>query len=342
MPNGRGRDGLRRQRPRPDRGRAGPDQARRPRRRPGDAPTARRGGRGLGPEAGGEDRPPRLGRDSSRLIESAGPSARCGRPRRRQHDPRPGGPLPRHPGSRGGPRDDRASRQADRYGRRSPKPATRALADDDEESELVCGTIVGLIDQYIALGDMARARALIRRLVDDIGPPQGPVKAAFLGAFGGYLDQGRRPRRRPCPDRAVASGRARASRPEARAFALPMLAKSLVEAGELDQALALAPGDGCRRPSRRSSADLMGSRASDPTAGWPSTSSGIIINIGIPVAAPQGPGPRPRRPAEDRRRRAGARATPRCRPASWRASPTSRAAPATSPAPWRRPGRSPN
>ena len=67
----------------PDRDRAGPAQARRPRRGARDAPPARRPGRALASEAGGEGRHSRVERFAA-LAESAGSAARRGRPRRRR------------------------------------------------------------------------------------------------------------------------------------------------------------------------------------------------------------------------------------------------------------------
>ncbi len=57
------------------------------------------------------------------------------------------------------------------------KPAEGPRRLTDEESAFVSEASVVLIDQYIALGDMARARTLIRRLVKDVGPAQGPMKS---------------------------------------------------------------------------------------------------------------------------------------------------------------------
>ena len=54
------------------------------------------------------------------------------------------------------------------------KPAEGPRRLTDEESAFVSEASVVLIDQYIALGDMARARTLIRRLVKDVGPAKGP------------------------------------------------------------------------------------------------------------------------------------------------------------------------
>ena len=58
---------------------------------------------------------------------------------------------------------------------------------NDEEAAFVGEAAVYLIDQYIALGDLVRARALIHRLIDNVGSPKGPAKTAYFGALGGYL-----------------------------------------------------------------------------------------------------------------------------------------------------------
>ena len=213
-----------------------------------------------------------------------------------------------------------------------------ALPDDDDE-ELVCGAVVGLIDEYIALGEMDRARALIHRLVDYIGPPQGPAKAAFLGAFGGYLIRAGDPEGgRVLIERARQAALALPD-PKARAFTLPILAGDLFEAGRVDEALAIFRE---MEPQAQTAAirRMMSELASDPT-GPAFDLSGIILNIGDPWLVPKDPAraapPCRRSPLPPARR-----ATSGYKPASWRASPTSRAEPETSPAPWRRPGRSPN
>ena len=57
----------------------------------------------------------------------------------------------------------------------------------DEESEVIGEVSFDLIDRCIALGDMALARTLVRRLIEAVGPPQGPVQAMMNADLGGYL-----------------------------------------------------------------------------------------------------------------------------------------------------------
>ena len=67
------------------------------------------------------------------------------------------------------------------------RPAEGLRRLSDEEAALISEASVVLIDQYVDLGEMAAARAQIRRLLEAVGPPQGPMKVAVIGALGGYL-----------------------------------------------------------------------------------------------------------------------------------------------------------
>ncbi len=96
-----------------------------------------------------------------------------------------------------------------------------------------------LIDQCIALGELALARTLIDRVTEAVEPPQGIAKAWLLGEFGGQLVRSGDPER----GRALLEQSRRAALalkdPEARKFVLPMLAAAHCKAGDLDGALAL-------------------------------------------------------------------------------------------------------
>ncbi len=109
----------------------------------------------------------------------------------------------------------------------------------DGDVEIVVGASVVLIDQYIAVGELAQSRALIQHLIDYVGPPKAPASAALFGALGGYLIKagdaaGGRDMITRAQQAALALGD-----PTARAFALPEVAESLFDAGDVDEALSL-------------------------------------------------------------------------------------------------------
>jgi tetratricopeptide (TPR) repeat protein len=111
--------------------------------------------------------------------------------------------------------------------------------EEDEESEMIGDASFDLIDRCIALGDMALARTLVRRLVEAVGPPQGPLQAMMIADLGGYLVKaGDRVGGRAVIERSLQAALALPD-PEARAYALPRLAGAMLEAGELDKVLAL-------------------------------------------------------------------------------------------------------
>jgi hypothetical protein len=99
-----------------------------------------------------------------------------------------------------------------------------------------------LIEKCIALEDMALARRLIRRMIEAVGPPEGPTKTSVIGDLGTDLIKAGDP----------AGGRALIERsrqatfalpdPEARALAIQRLAGTLTAAGDVDGALALLRG----------------------------------------------------------------------------------------------------
>ena len=115
------------------------------------------------------------------------------------------------------------------------------------------------------------------------------MKVAVIGVFGGYLDQGRRPRRRPRPDRAVAAGRARAARLRSPGVR-PAGHHEVARRGRRDRAALalvreLTPQAQQADPRSRSS---MGSRTDDHTGGWLDL-GGISIKIGDPSLQPKDP-----------------------------------------------------
>ena len=96
-----------------------------------------------------------------------------------------------------------------------------------------------LIEKCIALGDMALARTLIRRMIEAVGPSEGVMKAGIIGQLGVDLLK--------AGDTAGGSALIERSRQatlalpdsEVRASALRSLAGTLSAAGDIDGALAL-------------------------------------------------------------------------------------------------------
>jgi beta-lactamase regulating signal transducer with metallopeptidase domain len=109
----------------------------------------------------------------------------------------------------------------------------------DEEAGFISEASVMLIYQYIELGDMARARALIHRLFESIGPPQGTMKTAMIAALGGFLIKAGDPDKGRALIEQARQAALAISNPEARGFVLSGIAKTFSENGELDRALAL-------------------------------------------------------------------------------------------------------
>ncbi len=111
----------------------------------------------------------------------------------------------------------------------------------DEETEFVTDATTDLIDQCIALGDMALARTLIHRLIDAVGPLRGLTNATLIGDLGRYLvEAGDTAAGRALIERSRQATLA-ISNPEPRSFALLSLARTLSASGDLDGALALLP-----------------------------------------------------------------------------------------------------
>lgn len=118
------------------------------------------------------------------------------------------------------------------------KPEQRRVLND-EEAAYICEASVGLIPESIALGDTALARTLIRRTVAAIGPVEGPAKALFAGALGGYLVKAGDPDGGRDLIKQARLATLKLTDPEGKAFAVPHLAGAMAEAGDLDEALAM-------------------------------------------------------------------------------------------------------
>jgi tetratricopeptide (TPR) repeat protein len=168
------------------------------------------------------------------------------------------------------------------------KPAEGPRRLSDEEAAFISEASVVLIDQYVALGDMAAARAQIHRLLEAVGPPKGPMKTAVIGILGGYLIKAGD----PAGGRDLIGQARRAAleltNAEARAFALRGMMKALSEAGEIDQQLALAREATPRAQQAILGEVLDGLANDDHTAGWLDF-GGISIKIGTPSLAPKDP-----------------------------------------------------
>jgi hypothetical protein len=168
------------------------------------------------------------------------------------------------------------------------KPAEGLRRLSDEEAAFVSEASVVLIDQYVALGDMAAARAQIRRLLEAVGPPQGPMKVAVVGILGGYLIKaGDAAGGRDLIEQARRAALALANA-EARAFALRGVIRALSEAGEIDQELALAREAAPKAQQAIIGEILEGLANDDHTAGWLDF-GGINIKIGTPSLRPKDP-----------------------------------------------------
>ena len=168
------------------------------------------------------------------------------------------------------------------------KPAEGPRRLTDEESAFVSEASVVLIDQYMALGDMAAARAQIGRLVEAVGPAQGPMKAAVIGVLGGYLIKAGD----PAGGRNLIEQSRRAAlalpNADARAFALRGVMRALSEAGEIEQELALARETMPKAQQAILGEILDGLADDDHTAGWLDF-GGISIKIGTPSLQPKDP-----------------------------------------------------
>jgi beta-lactamase regulating signal transducer with metallopeptidase domain len=157
-----------------------------------------------------------------------------------------------------------------------------------EEIEVVAEASVLLIDQYIALDELERARALIRRLIDYVGPPKAPASTAFLAALGGYLAKaGDASGGRETINRARQAALA-LDDVKARTFALPHVAEAMFEAGGVDEALSLlqhAPVEAQTAAIGRLINQLS---VDDHQIAW-FDPAGIAIKIGSPSLSPKDP-----------------------------------------------------
>lgn len=158
---------------------------------------------------------------------------------------------------------------------------------DDEEAAIVCESSIGLIDWCVALGEKELARTLIRRAVEAIGPPRGPMNVVMVGSLGGYLIKAGDPGGRELIGQAR---RAALALPDAaaRAFALPALARTLSEAGDLDGALALVPATAPGARQAVLARILDGMTADGHRVPWLDL-SGMNIKIGDRSLTPRDP-----------------------------------------------------
>ena len=158
----------------------------------------------------------------------------------------------------------------------------------NEEEEVVGEAATILLDQYIALGDMDRARALIRRLLAYVGPPRGSMRTAMTALIGGYLARAGDPEGgRQLIERARKAA-LELRDPQALAFALPLLAQSMFEAGDLDAVLALFRDWTPPQQSAVIVRILDQLAKDDQSAGWYDP-AGIAIKIGTPSLSPKDP-----------------------------------------------------
>lgn len=109
----------------------------------------------------------------------------------------------------------------------------------DEEAAFICEASVLLIDQCIAMGDMALARTLIHYVINAVGPPEGPTKAMIVGILGRYLEKaGDRDGGRALIEQSRRVTLALTD-PQLKEFALPQLAGLMFDIGNRDEALTL-------------------------------------------------------------------------------------------------------
>ncbi|MGO9466313.1 MAG: M56 family metallopeptidase [Isosphaeraceae bacterium] len=201
---------------------------------------------------------------------------------------------------------DRAARQLDTLDRGAVRGAIERVGKEldqafakrvegtrrlnDEEDAFISEASAVLIDQYIALGDMARARALIHRTLDSIGPPQGTMKTLMITGLAGFLIKAGDPAGGRDLIEQVRRAALALPEPEARAFALRHVAKTLSEAGDFDQALALI-----REMAPRSQQAILGEilegLSTDDHRGAVACfdPAGIAIKIGDPSLTPKDP-----------------------------------------------------
>ncbi|MHB1556467.1 MAG: M56 family metallopeptidase [Isosphaeraceae bacterium] len=132
----------------------------------------------------------------------------------------------------------------ERVGKEIDKDLARVGPDgprrlNDEEAAFIAEASLMLIDQYVALGDMATAREQIAGLRQSIEPLNGSIRFLFDGVIGGYMIRaGDRAGGRELIDRACRDAKTMTDA-RARSSALAKLVATLAEAHELDRALAI-------------------------------------------------------------------------------------------------------
>ncbi len=164
-----------------------------------------------------------------------------------------------------------------------------ALDEEDEiEDEIVGGTAQSLLEQYIGLGELEPARALVRRLVADIETSQEPVKSALLAAFGRYLIKAGDPAGGRTLIERARRGIATVDDPKIRSMLQTFIAGFLFESGATDKALALLPEieSGARSDAILS---ILGSLAAPEKGPGMPEEAGIDILIGDAWKVPKDP-----------------------------------------------------
>jgi beta-lactamase regulating signal transducer with metallopeptidase domain len=159
---------------------------------------------------------------------------------------------------------------------------------NDEESAFISEASLFVIDEYIKLGDMTRARALIRRALETLGPPRGTVQTLMNAVLGGLLIKAGDPAGGRDLIEQVRRAAIAMPNPEARAFVLGGVVKKLSEAGEIDQALALVR-EMAPRAQRTALAEILLDLSTDDHRGAWFDPAGIAIKIGEPSAHPKDP-----------------------------------------------------
>jgi beta-lactamase regulating signal transducer with metallopeptidase domain len=159
---------------------------------------------------------------------------------------------------------------------------------NDEESAFIAEASLFVIEEYIKLGDMARARTLIRRAHETIGPPRGSMPTLMNSVLGGLLVTAGD----PAGGRDLIEQARRAALalpdPQSRAWVLGAIVKKLCEAGELDRALALVR-EMTPSAQRKAIAEILLELSTDDHRGAWFDPAGIAIKIGEPSAKPKDP-----------------------------------------------------
>lgn len=159
---------------------------------------------------------------------------------------------------------------------------------NDEEADFICEASILLVDQCIALGDMSLARTLIHRVIEAVGPPEGPTRIMVVGILGRYLERaGDRDGGRALIEQARRATRA-LSEPQAKEFAVQSLIQVLFEAGDHDEALAMLRESPPLTQHATLSKLIDGLAVDDRRMAWLDM-VGINLKIGNPSLSPKNP-----------------------------------------------------